>query len=300
MSRRHLIMLAALAAIWGSSFMFITIALRDLAPSTLILLRMGFGAITLAIFVRLAGHRLADLRPYLRPLALLALINTAVPFFLIAWGQQYIDSGLAAIFNASAPLFTALFAIPIDRTQRVTGLRLAGVVLAFGGVVLLVGFELSGGERAVAGALAVVAAAACYGVGGLYAGRRFVALPFPLVALGSLTWATLFVLPVGVAQASSLGWESVVSVLYLGVAATGIAYLLYFGLIAGAGASKAVLVTYLVPSLALVYGAIFLDEHVTAIALVGLALVLAGVALGTGTVGKTWQARRARAASLTR
>ena len=111
--------------------MFITIALRDLAPSTLILLRMGSGALALAVYVRLAGHRLSLLRPYAWPLALLALINTAVPFFLIAWGQQYIDSGLAAIFNASAPLFTALFALPIDRTQRVTGARLAGVVLAF-------------------------------------------------------------------------------------------------------------------------------------------------------------------------
>jgi drug/metabolite transporter (DMT)-like permease len=92
------------------------------------------------------------------------------------------------------------------------------------------------------------------------------------------------VLPFGVAQASSLGWEALVSVLYLGVAATGVAYLLYFGLIVGAGASKAVLVTYLVPSLALVYGAVFLDENVTALSLAGLALVLAGVALGTGSV----------------
>lgn len=277
-------MLAALAAIWGSSFLFIVIALRDLAPSTLILLRMASGALALAVYVRLAGHRLSLLCPYAWPLALLAVINTAVPFFLIAWGQQYIDSGLAAIFNASAPLFTALFAIPIDRTQRVTGARLAGVVLAFTGVVLLVGFELSSGERAVAGGLAIVAAAACYGVGGLYAGRRFVGLPPSLVALGSLAWATLFVLPVGAAQASMLGWESALSVLYLGVAATGVAYLLYFGLIAGAGASKAVLVTYLVPSIALVYGAVFLEETVTAVSLAGLALVLMGVALGTGNV----------------
>ena len=223
-----------------------------------------------------------------------------MPFFLIAWGQQYIDSGLAAIFNASAPLFTALFALSIDRTQRVTGSRLAGVVLAFGGVVLLVGFELGGGERAVAGALAVVAAAACYGIGGLYAGRRFTGLPPALVAFGSLAWATLFVLPVGAAQATAFGWETFLSVLYLGVAATGVAYLLYFGLIAGAGASKAVLVTYLVPSLALVYGAVFLDESITLVSLVGLALVLAGVALGTGTVGRSRRARRARAASLTR
>ena len=106
----------------------------------------------------------------------------------------------------------------------------------------------------------------------------------PLVALGTLVWATLFVLPFGVAAASSPSWEALASVLYLGVAATGVAYLLYFGLIAGAGASKAVLVTYLVPSLALVYGAVFLDENVTALSLAGLALVLAGVALGTGSV----------------
>ena len=284
MSRRHLLMLFGLAAIWGSSFLFIELALRDLAPSTLILLRMGSGAATLAAYVALRGHSVRALRPFALPLALLGLLNTAVPFFLIAWGQQYIDSGLASIFNASAPLFTALFALGYDRSQRATGLRLAGIVLGFAGVVLLVGFELAGGERAVAGGLAVVAASACYGLGGLYAGRRFPGLPPSLVALGALLWSTLFVLPFGVAQASSVGWEATLSVLYLGVAATGAAYVLYFGLIAGAGAARAVLVTYLVPALALAYGAALLDEQVTALALAGLALVLTGVALGTGTV----------------
>jgi drug/metabolite transporter (DMT)-like permease len=151
-------------------------------------------------------------------------------------------------------------------------------------VVALVGFELSGGERAVAGGLAVVAASACYAIGGLYAGRRFDGLPPSLVAFGALIWSTLFVLPFGVAQGSSIGLEALLSVLYLGVLATGVGYLLYFGLIAGAGAAKAVLVTYLVPSLALVYGAAFLDEEITAVAVLGLMLVLAGVALGTGTV----------------
>jgi drug/metabolite transporter (DMT)-like permease len=276
-------MLLALAAIWGSSFMFIEIALRDLAPSTLILLRMASGALALAVYIAATGRRLSLLRPLLWPLALLGLANTAVPFFLIAWGQQYIDSGLASIFNASAPLFTALFAIAYDHSQRATGLRLVGILVGFTGVVLLVGFELSGGERAVAGGLAVVAASACYGIGGLYAGRRFAGLPPSLVAFGALVWSTAFVLPFGVAQASWIGWEAALD---LGVAATGVAYLLYFGLIAGAGASKAVLVTYLVPSLALVYGAVFLDEEVTAVALGGLVLVLAGVALGTGSLGK--------------
>ena len=140
------------------------------------------------------------------------------------------------------------------------------------------------GDTAVAGALAVVVASACYALGGLFAGRRLAGLPFPLVAFGALAWATLFALPFGVAEATSPGWKGLLSVLYLGVVCTGAAYLLYFGLIAGAGASRAVLVTYLVPALALVYGAVFLDEAVHAVSIVGLGLILAGVALGTGTV----------------
>jgi drug/metabolite transporter (DMT)-like permease len=277
-------MLLALAALWGSSFLFIELALRDLAPSTLILLRMVSGAATLALYVALAKLDVASMRPYVWPLALLGLGNTAIPFFLIAWGQQYIDSGLASIFNASAPLFTALFALGYDRSQRVSGLRLAGILLGFAGVVLLVGFELAGGERAVLGGLAVVGAAACYGLGGLYAGRRFGDLPPPLVAYGALLWSSLFVAPFGLAQATTPGPAAALSVVYLGVLATGVAYLLYFGLIAGAGASRAVLVTYLVPALALLYGALFLEEKITPLALAGLALVLAGVALGTGAV----------------
>lgn len=284
MSRRHLIMLLGLAAIWGASFLLIEIALRDLAPSSLILFRLGFGALALGLYVPLSGSRFAELRPYAAPLALMGLLNTAVPFFLIAWGQQYIDSGLAAIFNASAPLFTALLALGLDHAQRVSGLRLAGLVLGFAGIVALVGFEPSGGEHAVAGSLAVVGAAVCYALGALYAGRRFRGFPPLLLSFGALAWATLFALPAGAAQMSEFGWETLASVLGLGVGATAVAYLLYFGLIAGAGASKAVLVTYLVPSLALVYGAAFLDETVTAVSLAGLALVLAGVALGTGTV----------------
>lgn len=289
-------MLLGLAALWGSSFMFIEIALRDLAPSTLILLRMASGALALAVYVRVVGHRLGVLRGHLLPLAFLGALNTGLPFFLITWGQQYIDSGLASIFNASAPLFTALFALGYDRSQRSSGMRLAGVAVGFGGVVLLVGFELAGGERAVLGGLAVVGAAACYALGGLFAGRRFPGVPASLVALVSLLWATVVTLPFGLAHATAPGWAATVSVLYLGVAATGVAYLLYFGLIAGAGASKAVLVTYLVPAFALVYGAVFLDEHVSGIALAGLALVLTGVALGTGTLRRLRGARRARPA----
>jgi drug/metabolite transporter (DMT)-like permease len=278
---RHLIMLLALAAIWGSSFMLIEIALRDLEPATLILFRLGSAAVALGIYVPLTGAGFAPLRPVLAPLALMGILNTALPFFLISWGQQYIDSGLAAILNASAPLFTALLALAVDHAQRVAGLRLAGLVLGFGGIVALVGFEPEGGDRAVLGSLAVVLASVCYALGALYAGRRFKGMSPLLVSFGTLAWATLFTLPPGLVAASSFGWETLASVLFLGIAATAVGYLLYFGLIAGAGASRAILVTYLVPSMALVYGAVFLDEKVSALAIVGLVLVLSGVALGT-------------------
>jgi drug/metabolite transporter (DMT)-like permease len=274
-------MLLALGAIWGASFLLIEIGLRDLEPSTLILLRLGFGALALAAIIPFSGASFRELRPYAGGLAVIGLLNTAFPFFLIAWGQQYIDSGLAAIFNASAPLFTALLALSLDRTQKVTGLRLVGLVLGFAGIVALVGFEPNGGERAVAGSLAVIGAAVCYALGALYTGRHFGGLSPVLVAFGSLAWATIFTLPLGAAQASTFGWEALAAMLALGVGATSVAYLLYFGLIAAAGASRAILVTYLVPPLALFYGATFLDERVTALALVGLVLVLTGVALGT-------------------
>ena len=180
--------------------MFIKIALRDLAPSTLILLRMGSGAAALAIYIKATGRSFRALLPYAWPLALLGLVNTAVPFFLIAWGQQYIDSGLAAILNASAPLFTALFAVAYDQSQRVTGMRLAGVVA-----------RLRRGRPARR--LRPLRRRAC-GRRRSRRGRRLRLLrarrplrgpPLPgaeppsLVAFGTLVWATLFVLPFGVA-----------------------------------------------------------------------------------------------------
>jgi len=283
-------MLLVLAAIWGASFMFIEIALRDLDPAMLVLLRLGSAALALAVYVPLSGASFAPLQPVLGPLALMGILNTALPFYAITWGQQYIDSGLAAVLNASVPLFTALLALAVDQAQRVTGLRLAGLILGFGGIVALVGFEPEGGDRAVLGSLAVIAAAVCYALGALYAGRHFAEMSPLLVSVGTLAWATLFTLPLGIARGSTFGWETLGSVLFLGIAATAVGYVLLFGLIAGAGASRAMLVTYLVPSMALVYGAVFLGEHVSALAIAGLVLVLAGVALGT---------RRARVASST-
>jgi drug/metabolite transporter (DMT)-like permease len=286
MTRRHLIMLFVLAALWGASFMFIKIGDRELHPFTLVGFRMALGALTLVpIVLATLGRRqtLAELRAAAGPLIVTGLVNSAIPILSITWAETRIDSGLTAVIQASAPLFTALLALRFSREESVRGLRLAGLVVGFPGVALLVGGKPSG--ELVAG-LAVVFAAFCYAAAGLYTGRKLRGVSPLVIALGSLTAAALATLPIGLFQLPShvTGWKVTASMLALGIAGTGLAYILYYGLISGAGASRAILITYLVPTFAVVYGAVLLGESVTAATIGGLALVLAGVALGTGAL----------------
>ena len=279
-------MLLALAALWGASFMFIKVGVRDLEPLTLVGFRMGLGALTLVPIVAATVGRqaLAQLRAAAWPLVLTGLVNSAIPILAISWAETRIDSGLTAIIQASAPLFTALLALRFSRSERVSGARLAGLLVGFAGVTLLVGAQPSG--EALAG-LAVVFSALCYAVAALYTSARLSAVSPLVTSLGALTSATLATLPFGLAQLPDHvpGWKVTGSVLVLGIAGTGLAYILYYALLAGAGASRSILITYLVPVFALGYGALLLDEPVTAAAVAGLALVLGGVALGTGALG---------------
>ena len=285
-------MLVALSSIWGASFMFIKVGVRELDPITLVAFRVALGALSLAPVLAIALGRdgFEQLRANLRPIVVIGLLNSAIPFWSLSWAETRIDSGLAAVIQASAPLFTALLALRFSRTERVTGARLAGLLVGFVGVVLLVGAQPRG---EVVAALAVVFSALCYAAAALYAGRRVAHVPPLVTAFGALTAASLVTLPAGLARlpGSVPDWKVVGSVLALGIGGTGLAYILYYGLIAGAGASRSILVTYLVPALALAYGAILLGEEIGAVAVVGLALVLGGVALGTGAV----RARRDRA-----
>jgi len=286
MNKRYGPMLVALALIWGSSFMFIKIALRQLDPATLILGRLGLAALVLAAVVpALVGTRttLEQLRMHWRWLAVVGLLNSAVPFWLLSWGETRIDSGLASIIQASVPIFNALLAFAFFREERVFGIRLVGLGIGFVGVALLVGAQPEGKLLA---ALAVVAMALCYAIGTLLAGRHLRGTPPLVVALASTGVSTLAALPFGIAQAPSAMWhgETIMAILVLGFVGTAIAYLLFFALIQRAGANYATLVTYLVPPIALAYGAIFLDEKFGAVAFGALALILVGVALATGAV----------------
>jgi drug/metabolite transporter (DMT)-like permease len=283
---RNLAMLIGLALIWGASFLFIKVAVRELTPATLIVGRLGLAALTLGALVPFVvgrGETARQLKENWLWLVVVALVNTAIPFWLLSWGETRIDSGLASIIQASVPIFNALIAFVAFREVRVTGMRLVGVGVGFLGVALLVGAQPEG---KVLGALAVVGMAFCYGLGGLLTGRYLGPAQPVVVSFASTAIATLVWLPVGVAQAPTAmpGWKTIGSVLALGIPGTALAYLLFFGLVGGAGAAYASLVTYLIPPIALAYGAIFLGERFGASAFGGLALILAGVALGTGAV----------------
>jgi drug/metabolite transporter (DMT)-like permease len=291
-------MLLALASLWGASFMFIKIGVRELHPTTLICLRLGIGALTLAplLFVRFPPREVArQMRLWAWPLVFTGLVNSAIPIVSIAWAEKRIDSGLTAVIQAAAPLFTALLALAFVRSERVTGLRLVGLLAGFAGVAMLVGVQPSGDLTA---ALAVVFSALCYAVAALYFARKMSGVPPLLSAVGALTAGTIALLPLALTHLPSHfpSWEVTGAVLALSIGGTGVAYLLYYALLAGAGASKSILVTYLVPALALGYGGVFLGEPVTGAAVAGLALVLGGVALGTGAVRRAslrpWPARR--------
>jgi drug/metabolite transporter (DMT)-like permease len=284
--RRNLVMLVGLALLWGASFMFIKIADRELAPSTLILGRLTFGTLTLALIVPFTlGTReaWAVTRDNWRWLVVVAVLNTALPFWLLAWGETRINSGTASIVQAAVPIFNVLLAFVFFREVRVTGLRLLGFALGFVGVALVVGTQPEG---KVLGALAVVGMALCYAVGGLLIGRHLSHVQPIVIGLTSCAVAAFVGLPPGIAQAPDTwpGWEPVAAVAVLGIPLLGLAYLLFFALITGPGAAFASLVTYLIPPIALAYGAIFLGERFGVSAFGGLVLILAGVALGTGAV----------------
>ena len=223
MNRRYLPMLVLLALIWGSSFMFIKIAVRELDPATLVFGRLTVAALVLGVVVLVAiGRRAAwsDLRAFWLALVVVGLLNTAVPFWLLSWGETRIDSGLASIIQASVPIFNALLAYGFFREQRVTGGRLVGVVIGFVGVAVLVGAQP---EAKVLGALAVVGMALCYGAGGLLARRYLSEVQPPVVAFGTTAIAALVMMPAGVALAPDQvpGWKTFASILVLGVVGDG-------------------------------------------------------------------------------
>ena len=217
-------------------------------------------------------------------LAVLGAVQVAGPFLLIAAGEGAISSSLAGILVATAPIFTALFALRIDPDERSEGSRLAGVVIGIVGVVVLFGLDLTGSSSTVLGGLAVILAAAGYAVGGFIVKSRLRGAPPIGIVAVVMGFSALLLVPAALATLPSSvpGLGPVAAMVGLGLAGTGIAFIIFYSLIAAVGPAKAMLVSYIAPGFAVVYGAVFLSEDVTAGKVIGLALILAGSWLGAG------------------
>ena len=245
-------------------------------------------AVLLAYVVWRLGRSqaLAELRAAWRHCLVLGILNAAVPFWLIAWGEQHIDSGLAAVVQASVPIFNALLVLRFLPHERLTRTRALGLAIGIVGVAVVTGIHPEGGNLAILGAFAVVLSSVSYAGAGVYGQRAVAGTAGPVLAAGSMLAGGLILLPFALFQlpGSVPSLEAIASVLALSLLGTALAQLVLFRMLALHGSSRLSLVTYLMPGFALVYGALILDEELTLATLGGLALILGGVALASGAV----------------
>ena len=288
--RGYLPLLLFLSALWGASYLFIKVAVEEIEPTAMIELRLILaGAVLGAVLLYRVGAReaVAQVRATGLNGLVLGVLNGAIPFTLIAWGEKHIDSGVAAIANSVVPIFVAILAIRFNPAERSTGLRFVGILLGLVGVGVLAGFHPEGGWWAVAGTMAVVVASFSYACANLFTQRHFVATSPLVTATAAIVWGAVVLAPFAAFQIpdSMPSAEALASVAALGILGTAIASLVLYRMLVAYGSARTTLVTYLLPAFALVYGAAFLDEEVTVNALLGLVLILGGVALGSGVFG---------------
>jgi drug/metabolite transporter (DMT)-like permease len=297
MSRRSWILLAALAAVWGASYLLIKVALDDLSPAMVVFTRTLLAALVLVPVAARMGA-LRGLRERVVPVFVLAAVQVAAPFLLISFGEERISSSLAGILVAAAPIFTAVLAIWIDNDERSHGLGLAGIGLGIAGVALLLGVDAGGGRAALIGGLMVVLASLGYALGAFYLKRRLSDLPPVGVGAAAMGATALLTAPFGLATApASLpgagAWGAVAA---LGVLGTGIAFWIFYFLIGTVGPAKATLVAYIAPGFAVVYGVTLLDERFTAGTAAGLVMIVGGSWLAAEGRLPRLKARRAEPA----
>lgn len=288
MKAKNLFLLVLLAAMWGPSFLFIKVAVEQIPPLTLVLGRVAIGAAFLIIVLRLSGRSLPNDRVLWRHFAILAVLHNALPWTLLSWGEQYIDSSLASILNGTTPLFTIILAHYLVQGDRLTTSKVLGVFLGFAGLFLLILPSLEGGVQASTwGIVAVTAASASYGVAIIYSRNHLRGLP-PLVAPTSqLLLATAFMFPL--AMLFNKPWllpppsgPAVASMVALGVLGTGLAFIVYYRLLETADPSYISMVTYVIPIFGVILGVVVLGEQLTWYALAGFALILLGVMIVNG------------------
>jgi drug/metabolite transporter (DMT)-like permease len=285
MGGREWAMLLALAVLWGGSFFFNGVAVRELPAFTLVWLRVAVAAVALLLVLRTLGHPMPRDRRVWAAFLGMGLLNNVVPFALIVWGQHHIASGLASILNATTPLFTVLVAHLLTADEKLTPFKAAGVAVGFAGAVFMIGPDALGGLGVgVLAQLACLAGALSYAFAGIF-GRRFKRMGVaPMAtAAGQVCASTVLLLPVmllvdrpwTLAMPSAATWGAVLGV---GLLSTALAYVLYFRILAAAGATNLLLVTFLIPVSAILLGVLVLGEALLLRHFGGMALIGAGLA----------------------
>jgi drug/metabolite transporter (DMT)-like permease len=292
MKSRDWLMFGALGLIWGSSFLWIKVAVAEIGPFTLVGWRLLFGLAGLAVVVAWRRPTMPRDRRTLAALALLGIINTALPFALISWGEQSIDSAVASILNGTVPLFAMVIAHFGLHDDRITLPRVVGLVTGFLGVVILMSRDIgpSGIAQGVMGQIAVLAAAILYAGSSVFARRNLrdvspvVQAFLPLIVADTFVWAGAFATE-STQLLPRLG-STWIALIWLGLLGSCVAYLLYFGLLQSVGPTRATVVTYIFPVVGVVLGVLFLGERLDWSLAIGGALIVAGI----GAVN--WKPRR--------
>lgn len=289
MSRSYGFLIGLLAAIWGASYLFIKVAGRAFPPAAMMELRLlGAGLLLAALLVAQRGFARAvrDVRAVGWHGIALGVLNGAVPFTLIAWGEHHIDSGVAAVANATVPIFSAALTPWLLPSERVRGLRLFGVVLGLVGVAVLAGLQATVSTWFIVGTLAVVLASISYALAAIYAQQRLSFGTGLALATTAMLGGALALLPLALLRlpTHAPGWKPIASLAALTLLGTALAQLILYRAIRLHGSARTMLVTYLMPPIALAYGVVLLGESLTVGTVAGLLLILGGVALGSGAV----------------
>ncbi len=280
----------ALAAIWGASFLFIKVAVEDLAPLQVAFARCAVGAAVLLAWLVLTGDRLPSDRRLWGHMAVAGLLFCSVPFSLFAWAETEVTSVVAGLWNATTPLLTLVALLLLVPAERPTRERVAGLGVGFLGVVVVLGPWDAGGSGPILAQLACLGAAGCYGLGFAYLRRYVTARRESAVALSGaqLVWATVQLAPFALLGGvpATVGGDAIASLLALGALGSGVAYVLNYRIVRLVGPSTASSVTYLIPLFSTAFGVALLEEELTWHQPVGAAVVLLGVAVAQGRLAR--------------
>jgi len=281
MKAKHWVVFILLGAIWGSSFMWIKIAIQEVGPITLVAFRAVFGLLFCLVVIFIQRVPLPRTHKEWAPLLLIGVTNIAIPFFLISWGELHIDSAVASILDATVPLFTILLAHFLLQDDRITLPKMLGLMVGFGGIIVLMSKDIGASSSSLLGQAAVILASVFYAISAIYIRKVTIDTPGilrsagPLVSASAIMWlgAVVFEGPIHIPQLG-ITW---IALLFMGILGSGLAFVMAFYLIHEIGPTRTTMVTYLFPLGGIILGVIFLKEQLTWQVIAGAALIIASL-----------------------